>query len=68
MQIDHLQKVVMANKVVEVMVEVEVEEDTTNSIIEMEMITKIILEEGAMLLDLKSIYSILDVKNMNTVS
>ena len=38
----------------EVVVEVEVEKDTTNSIIEMETITKIILEEGAILLDLTS--------------
>ena len=54
MQIDHLQKVVVANNVAEVVVEVEVEKDTTNSIIEMETITKIVLEEGAMLLDLTS--------------
>lgn len=54
LQIDHLQKVVVANNVAKVVVEVEVEKDTTNSIIEMETITKLILEEGAMLLDLKS--------------
>ena len=49
---------------------VEVEKDTTTSIIKIEMVTQILLKEGATLLNLKisHIYNVLDAKSMNIIS
>ena len=60
----------MANEVLEVMVVVEVEEDTTTSTIKMEMVTQILLKEGAILPNLKTIhtYNVLDAKSMGSIS
>ena len=60
----------VANKVVEVMVMLEVEEDTTTPTIEMEMVTKIILEETTTLLALKTshTYSVSNVRGVYTIS
>ena len=54
----------------EVMVMVEVEKDTTTSIIKIEMVTQILLKEGATLLNLKisHTYNVLDAKSMNIIS
>ena len=49
---------------------VEVEKDTTTSIIKIEMVTQILLKEGATLLNLKisHTYNVLDAKSMNIIS
>ena len=54
----------------EVMVVVEVEEDTTTSTIKMEMVTQILLKEGVILPNLKTIhtYNVLDAKSMGCIS
>lgn len=49
------------NKVVEVVVEVK--ESTTTPPIELEMMMKILMEEGATLMDLKTSYNVLDIKS-----
>ena len=60
----------VANKMVEGVVVVEVEENTTTSTIEMEMVTQILLNEGARLLNLKTshTYNVLDAKSMDIIS
>ena len=60
----------VANKVVQVMVMLEVEEDTTTPTIEMEMVTKIILEEITTLFALKMshTYSVSNVRGVYTIS
>ena len=57
----------MANKIEEVIVMAKVDDITTLTI-EMKMVTKIILKEGATLLDLKTshTYNVLYVKGMDT--
>ena len=49
---------------------VEVEENTTTSTIEMEMVTQILLNEGTILLNLKisHTYNVLDSKSMDIIS
>ena len=49
---------------------VEVEEDTTTSTIKMEMVTQILLKEGVILPNLKTIhtYNVLDAKSMGCIS
>ena len=48
----------------------EVEKDTTTSTIKIEMVTQILLKEGATLLNLKisHTYNVLDAKSMNIIS
>ena len=55
---------------VEVVVVAEVEKDTTTSTIKIEMVTQILLKEGATLLNLKisHTYNVLDAKSMNIIS
>ena len=60
----------VANKMVDGVVVVEVEENTTTSTIEMEMVTQILLNEGTILLNLKisHTYNVLDSKSMDIIS
>ena len=68
-RVEHLQEVMVGNKVIEVVVMPKVEEDTTTPIIEMNMVTKIILEEGATLLNLKTSFTdnISNILGANTI-
>ena len=68
-RVEHLQEVMVGNKVVDVVVMPKVEENTTTPIIEMDMVSKIILEEGATLLNLKTSCTdnISNVRHANTI-
>ena len=60
----------MPNKVVEAVAMTKVEKDATTSIIKMEMVTQILLKEGATLLNLKTshTYNVLDTKSMDIIN
>ena len=60
----------VVNNVVEAMVVVEVEEDTTTSTIKIEIVTQILLKKEATLLNLKisHTYIVLNAKSMDIIS